>query len=164
MNKSELIQVLKDYKGISTFISMNTKTTVKLNKKNRVSGEPCPYGDVFKTTYWSNLLVGAKYENRVNNLQEKQGDERDFVAQSRTWGEHVSQALIAHKDKFYIECYFDTCSTINSSYEDNNGNTLTYAELEHYMPIKSDNVVSIINVAIDNITSLTGFKSEYIAD
>jgi hypothetical protein len=52
--------------------------------------------------------VNYNYENAVNNRLEKQGDKRNFVAQSLPWGcwvEGLENKVIEHKGTYYLRFY-----------------------------------------------------------
>lgn len=56
----------------------------------------------------TNCQLNYSYERAVNNRLEKQGDERDFVAQSLSWGHWVEgqeNKLIEHKGTLYLRYY-----------------------------------------------------------
>ena len=56
--------------------------------------------------------LNYNYENAVNNRLEKQGQARDFVAQSLPWGVwHTANKIISHKDKLYLRFY---CANTNN--------------------------------------------------
>lgn len=57
------------------------------------------------------------YENAVNNRLEKQGDERNFVAQSLKWGRwFVHNLFIEHKGEVYLRYYTFQGENLHTTY------------------------------------------------
>lgn len=47
-------------------------------------------------------MIGIRWENSVQNRQEKEGEERTFVAKERRFGTHLSPALIEYEGRLYM--------------------------------------------------------------
>ena len=80
-----------------TFVSDSGIPQYVLGKGNKVS---C----IIRT----DCQLNYSYENAVNNRLAKQGDEKNFVAQSLPWGEWVEgqeNKLIEHKGSLYLRYY-----------------------------------------------------------
>jgi hypothetical protein len=74
-------------------------------------------GNVITKLIKTNCQINYSYENAVNNRLEKQGDERNFIAQSLPWGEWVKgqeNKLIVHKGTMYLRYYDFENSNIQS--------------------------------------------------
>jgi len=107
LTEAELQVLLTGYTGFAT---VTTVTTPKLNKRHRVTNPPCPYTTVVRTTVRLGL-VGASYENAVNNRREAEGHPQagEFRAEA-LWngaGEHLNNSLSRHKGtgKVYLVFY-----------------------------------------------------------
>lgn len=77
------------------------ETEYKMNKTNN------PYhGEVTKMTT-ANVFINFNYQNSVNRVRAKEGNEEVFEAHKRMWGERVpGTPLIMHKGAFYLEVRF----------------------------------------------------------
>jgi hypothetical protein len=96
-----LIETIKNLKGCK-IATITYQTIVKLPKKYGIDG-------VVTKTAKMQCQLNYDYRNAVNNRLEKQGDEREFVAQSLPWGQWVEgqvNKLIEHKgDELYLRIY-----------------------------------------------------------
>lgn len=115
--------------------------------------------------------VNYSYENAVNNRLAKQGNEKNFVAQSLPWGEWVKgqeNKIITHKGTLYLRFYTATNSKIESIWLVN-GRIATaeeFSKIMDYLKSKKkesktqadagliENQVSPKVVKIENITRL----------
>lgn len=131
-----LAEFLRDRKG-SEFVTIVSTTRPKVLKKDRETGEPNPFGEIVKVSR-ANGILGFRYENSVNNQREREGGERDFVAEPRSWGQHVKRAdgglspLVEHKGRVYLEIKVER--SLGSTYYDASGTERTYAELRGILP------------------------------
>jgi len=115
-----------------------TLTTPKVNKSNRTTKEKKDWGLVTIRKSFS-AMVGVCYENAVNNQQERDGGERDFVAQ-KPYGKHYydgSTYMLQNDNdehKFYVS--MDEIGGAKREYF-RDGQPMTEAEVEElreYMP------------------------------
>lgn len=107
ITESELVSMLTEHKGAS-FVSVTTSTEPKLNKRHRVTRELLPFRSVRRVAIRQGML-GASYENAVNNRREREGNSEEFRAEAM-WngaGEHVSPCVIRHRStgKLYMVLY-----------------------------------------------------------
>lgn len=101
----ELLHRLGEVRG-SKIITLVMKTEFKLLKKDRDTKEPCPFREVTKITRCK-AMIGTNYENGQNNIREKEGLERDFVAQPHSYADtdHDEKPVVAKhrsKDQWYM--------------------------------------------------------------
>ena len=107
MTKNEVIEAVKAAaKPAGAFWGFETVTHPKMNKKSRVNAQPWSGGDVTIHASFSAKL-GISYEKVINNAKQRNGEERDFVAQKPTGKHHVdgSSWLLADDktgEKFYV--------------------------------------------------------------
>lgn len=139
LTETELQALLTDYSG---FVSVATATSPKLNKKHRETKMPCPYGNVVRTAIRMGL-VGASYENAVNNRRESEGHPQagEFKAES-LWngaGEHISKSLCRHRGtgKVYMVFYPRKDSVLTDTWTAD-GQEVDVAALTPYLPPVSE--------------------------
>lgn len=139
----EFVEMLRNHKG-ATPIGMITVTQVKdvVGKVYHKFSTPCGF-------------MGFDYQNSVNNAQEKQGEERDFVAQPRKWGKHVNACLIEHNGKFYLQLKAQK-SRIKPFYMSNGQ---IFARIEQKKRSNPDHGVIVRDYSIDTIKQIT-YKGE----
>lgn len=95
-----LVEFIKTIKGCK-IASIKYVSEVKIPKKYGIVG-------IVEKSVEKQVQVNYCYENAVNNRLEKQGDEREFVAQSLPWGQWVEgqvNKLIEHKGELYLRVY-----------------------------------------------------------
>lgn len=95
-----LIERIENLKGCK-IVTITYRTSVKLPKKYGIDGA------VTKETKTQGQL-NYDYTNAVNNRLEKQGGEREFVAQNLPYGKWVNgqeNKLIEHKGELYLRFY-----------------------------------------------------------
>ena len=136
INPKELLDRMSQVKG-SKIITVVMLTEVQLLKKHRGTKEPCPYQAVTKRTRCK-VMIGTEYEKGVNNFQEKNGSERDFVAQAHSYADtdHDEKPVIAKhrtKEQWYMN------SRVTEVYETElyaDGNLVEKDVVKDYMPIR----------------------------
>lgn len=100
MTESELADFLKNHCG-SEFVSVTTSTEPRMNVKNRETRELNPYLGRIRRFAVRPGMIGASYENAVQNRRESEGhknaDAFDALSLWNGAGEHVSNALVRHK-------------------------------------------------------------------
>ena len=87
------------------FAMLLTVTRPKLNKRNRNTGELCPFPLGVERRSYRNVQLGAIYANSVNNQREREGNADEFTPQG-LWvskdypngaGERDSMLTVKHK-------------------------------------------------------------------
>jgi len=105
MNLEEIVLAVKSLnRNNGAFYGFTTVTRPHLTKKNRTTKEPTNFTVEIRATF--SAMLGVNYENAVNNRREREGLERDFVAQ-KPFGKHYvgdSRWLMESDNggKFYI--------------------------------------------------------------
>ena len=144
MSRSNLVQFLKDFKG-SSFVTLTTATSPVLLEKNRVTKESNPYLQRIKRFAVRQGMIGAKYENAVNNARKLEKNDDVFVADS-LWkgkGEHVSACLVRHKDtqRHYLAFYPKNDKgdvKVSESYWAIDGLPVPDELVNPYLPVKNE--------------------------
>ena len=84
--------------NLSTFAQVESVTEPKLNKKNRVTGEPLPFAKVLNCRDL-NVQLNYNYERQVTKRDEKEtGEPSNFEAQEHSWAKRVKGSLACHKN------------------------------------------------------------------
>lgn len=95
--------ILRGIKG-TTIATVTYETDPKMVKKHRETKEINPYNDLVVKRTKINVTLGFDYSNSVNNQKAREGQEKDFVAKERTWGQRIKgTTLVSHKDAIYLE-------------------------------------------------------------
>jgi hypothetical protein len=80
----------------SAFAQVVSETEPKLNKKNRVTGQPLPFAKVTNNRDL-NIQLGYDYDAQVIAKAEKEGiDASDFQSQEHSWARRVAGNLARH--------------------------------------------------------------------
>lgn len=123
-----LVSMIEAVKGCQfaniTFVSDSGIPQYVLGKGNKVS---C----IVRT----DCQLNYSYENAVNNRLAKQGDEKNFVAQSLPWGQWVEgqeNKLIEHKSSLYLR-YYNVANAKSSRIWFVNGRYATAEEFQKIM-------------------------------
>ena len=108
MNLEKKLSEIKNVK----ICKLTSKTGVKLLKKSRVTGEPCPYKFVEKITTTNNFVVGADYEKLVHKAQKKSGVNPDFE-KSTSWFTPISENGVIvvnpkNPENLYIKGFYNS--------------------------------------------------------
>lgn len=112
----ELLNRFQEVKQ-ATILTVVMNTEVKLLKKNRETGEPCPYVGVRKKTTCQ-AMVGTDYENGVNNRREKEGIDSNFEAAPHQWADRTEKPVISTNktgDQYYAN--LRVLKTLDVQYE-----------------------------------------------
>lgn len=152
-------QVLEKVPG-ARIVRLRTKTQVKMLARGKLA---FPKG-VSKISS-RNGIVGANYENCVNNQLEREGKEAEFTSQS-LWsgrGRTVSKFIVEHTEtgKRYIK-FLPNPERTESIYVDNStGLELDFEVVKPYLPAfkepnqGTEKPVFWLTVELDNILGLT---------
>lgn len=145
-----------------------TITTPKLLKR----GNPLNGQDVRKVTFYTNIGLGISYENTINNRKERNGEDRDFIAEKpsgMSW-EHFPFILRSDKDpnQKYLRMQFYANTRVESAYLIN-GKLATKSELEiikQFTPKRTETELKVLSIKLQNVAkikqaniSATFFKS-----
>ena len=131
MTKDEIVAKVAELgRQNGAFYGFETLTTPHLTKKNRTTKEPTDFTVQIHSRF--SAMLGVCYENAVNNARERNGEERDFVAQ-KPFGKHYVEGsrwlMEADKTagKFYVA--MDKVGGVSRTYLIN-GRVATDAEVE----------------------------------
>jgi hypothetical protein len=150
----------------AAIVTIETATVVKLNKKHRETGEPCPFTQGVLRRARRNVVLGSNYENVVNGRMEKRGEEPDFQAES-LWkgkGRRLNRHFAYHADsgKVYL-VYLPKTDKENvvvnseSEYVDiATGETVDSSEVTPFMPPYREAASGVAwrTTEVSNVTSL----------
>lgn len=127
-----------------------------------------PFRSAMKHTEQT-AIIGFDYQNSVNNQLEREGEERDFIAQPRQCGQRISVHFVQNKGKFYLSYKGESVKSVRYM----NGNVqINDADIEPfkpkaYEPIQGGQEKTIIyrDIALDNIRWITmrGMTIEIVA-
>ena len=92
INTAELQNVIASIPG-HRFVTITTETECRMNK----TGNPY-FGKVTKRTT-ANVSIGGDYQNTVNNRRAKEGNDADFVASERSWGQKIDNKFVCKVEK-----------------------------------------------------------------
>ena len=154
LTKAELIDLLSKVKG-TTAVSIETTTVPKIRSGN-------PFKGLKKVSKVAGM-IGVIYANSVNNQRAKEGLEKDFVPESRKWGERILHTpLVKHNDKFYLEM---KCQSAESDYFDDSGRVSSdkVKDWEYNKTSRQgvENEVILRDFSLDNISRIKINKNEY---
>ena len=153
ITKQELIEMLKNLKS-ATPTTIITNTIPKMRKKNN------PYLDRVTKFMKANVFINFNYENSVNKVRDKEGNEVDFVASPRIWGVKIpGTPLVEHKGSYYLECRF--LKHVNTTYICNNQN-IDESVLSDFLQEGSN--AAHQGVSFENEVILRDFKIENILE
>lgn len=161
ITSDELAVLLAESSGATT-ISLIARTDARLRKKGN------PYGTVYKVAQATGLL-GADYENRVNNQlareNPKEAKVRPFVAGPRGWGEN-SGRLIDKDGLKYLNFSPNRVDVLR--YETANGVEVPFEDIEQFMPKGRDGSsqptakkIKVSNYRLSNIQQISFDGSVY---
>jgi hypothetical protein len=166
-----LNSVLENIGNSSRICQLRTKTPVKLNKKNRVTGAPCPYVDGITKLAVRNVILNCEYKNAVNNQLVREEKVADFVPE-QLWkgkGRRVSKMIFEHIETHqqYLAVLPKTdgegFNITKSVYIDNStGSEIDKNELTDYMPPKNNSTQGTdkpINWELIKLENILGLKS-----
>jgi len=179
-NDSDLVASLQTVAKGATFATMVATTVPKMTVKHRDTKAPyseCFKGEVFCTST-KHVLIGASYENCVNNQLKREGmSQLTFTAESLPYGEWVAgleNVCIKHNDAFqlrYMENMNANAPKSEYVYHYGDGTELTESEralLKGFLPVKSEaknqgteKEVTPRNIKVAGIVSLKAYGVEW---
>lgn len=153
INQEQLFNILAEIRG-ATPCGLSTITKVNARKTNN------PYGEIYKLNK-SNCFVGINYEANVNNALVKTGHVPSFDAEKRTWGTHLTAAIIQKGDKSYLAAnVLKTAPTY--LYRKNGILTIIKKEkIEQFLPAEKEEIVRYRNFSLDNIVGINIGGAQY---
>lgn len=171
----KLTEMLLNYKG-STFVTLVTATEPKMNQKHRETKAPNPFlGQRVLRMAERHCILGASYENVVNNQRGREGHPVEFKAES-LWngaGEHVegSRNVVRHKGtgNLYLVFYPHREGSVMQDTWTVNGIEIQPSELTPYLPPVSgskrqetDREVLWRTVSLENVVQITIYGETYM--
>ena len=166
LNHLEMVGFIRTNGTACRFVSLTCSTDPKLLKKHRTTKAPCPFVGVRKVSRKIGLL-NANYNTSVRRrIAEKLGVELPEVeyVNGEVWYKHELTSdgknlpLVVHKEKndgkYYLQ-YFPHKS--ENKYVDGTGMEIAEADLEAYLPAKSerpDFKPCVIAIGIENVLEL----------
>lgn len=145
MTREQLISALRGIRGCRV-ISFTTETIPSMRK----GGNPW-YGRIVKRSY-VNGLIGFNYQNSVNNALIRQGEEADFTAGPRAWGERIDGTpLVYHEGQYYLEVKVQRST---SEYFTMEGERVDECEVRPYLRAPSPSAIVLRDYAIKSLTSI----------
>ncbi len=150
-------------KTSAEFSLILTKTSPKLLKKSRVTGDPCPYKSVSKFSK-SFTMLNVIYERSYNKELEKLGfqekGENLFTAEPLPWGHWLtlengktSKVLIKHGEEIYIRSTFNTRIKPETTWEAD-GVEVKKEDLKDYLPEDRENLVEVRTFKLSSIKTI----------
>ncbi len=156
------------------FVTVTTETDFRMNK----TGNPY-FGNVTKRTT-ANVSLNFDYENAVNNRQEKQTGERNFVAKERTWGGKVDNKTVSKVEangdvKQYVALGYKSAPSSVTYFLKDTGESISYDNIRMYavskptskqvadkQGVEEGTEVVYRNVKMGNVKELTYDNVHYI--
>lgn len=164
----ELVGLLNEYKGV-TFVSCSIESPVKMAKGGTRGREKNEYfGKITKQSYL-NGAVGFNYENSVNNQREREGQEADFEAKQRAWGQLLEGGkFVEHKGAFYLQLKVENVKDESVKYL-NEGVIISKDKLAEWLPKRNvgtgrqatEQEIVIRDIKLANIKTIKFGKKEY---
>lgn len=164
ITKQQFIEMLKNWNFGAQPVSIQYITEPKLTKEGKVK-----FGNVTKIANVGGM-VGYCYENSVNNQLEREGKEREFMAQP-LWngkGKRLSTALSTHIEKGTFYLTYKAQQTYKSYHFDSVLNFIPNALIKQYFPPSdpakyqgTEKAVYHREIAIDNVKRFKFKKTTY---
>ena len=162
ISKPSLENILQGVQGCQP-VSIDIVTDPRMTKTNN------PYLGTMKHNT-INGLIGFNYTNSVNNQLAREGQEKDFEAQPRKWGERKGK-LVYHttkdgENKIYIEVKVQSSGEPVFMFNDTE---ISKSLIEHYLPKHKkpatqdgiDKEVVVRDVSFDSIRAIRVDGTEY---
>ena len=167
ISQTQFVEILRNMKGAS-FANLVTKTMPKLLKIGK-DGRALPQKlQGIQRHAVRNGMLGAQYENIVENQREREGNDEEFQALP-LWngkGKHINAYLVEHEDtkKKYLSFYprhveGEVKTEISSWFVD--GKEVQISEIQNWLPVGGESSRQETEVkipwrvfAIDSIVSI----------
>lgn len=151
---AHLLGILAINRG-ARIVTFTAHTDARLRK----TGNPLPEKRATKIAR-VNGIVNFKYTNSVNNQREREGNDRDFVAQPRAWGKRLAgYPFVAHNGNLYLEVKIER--VLDVQFEDANGEPLAREQVAPFLPARHD---SGETQGVDKAIILTDYKVQNIRE
>ena len=168
---TQLVGELLKMDGTGTsFEGMDCKVLVKMNKTAKRDGVKFenPYLNKVHKFYSLNVTSNAHYEAAVRRQQAREGQEVDFLAKPRKWGERIKKSpVVRHNGNFYFSTHVNTLTT-DVVYKNIDGKIIDKANIEEFLPAKSasrqglENEVIVRDYKIESIVQMRMKGCTYI--
>lgn len=142
ITRPAFIQLLES-KDAGTVIGVHTLTEPKMRK----TGNPY-YGNCQRLAR-RNGFIGVEYQNCANNIREREGQERDFVAGPLPWGVRVNRYFNTHNDRIYLK-FYPVPGTLEDQWQTLTGQVIPAEEVTPHL-VSSGGFCPWRTVALDNI-------------
>lgn len=127
VNTIELFRILSQIKT-PVPATITALTDVKMNKKDN------PYFGRVKKESIVNVFINHNYQNAVNKRLLKEGQEANFEAKPRAWGQKLpGTPIVLHNDKYYLSAGFLTKNKPKTSYL-LDGELVEKEVIQNYLP------------------------------
>lgn len=122
----QFVDAIMGQKG-ATPVSFTSVTEPKLKKRGN------PFAMPVAKVSEVNGMIGYNYENSVNNQSEREGGERDFTAEPRSWGTRIHPCVVEHGGEYYLTVKVERALT-SPLYFDAKGNELSSEDVKPFLP------------------------------
>lgn len=138
------------------FVTLKTRTPVQMNKTdNPFHGRVEKISDI-------NGMIGFKFQNSVNAQLARDGEDADFVAGPRKWGERrEGTPLVEHKGAFYLEVKVEHAGQPTYLLDSEPITPEQFAELEDFLPPPKNETVVLRDYKLDRIIQLNMDGHQY---
>lgn len=151
LTPQQFVDAIMGQKG-ATAASFQSVTDARLKKTGNPFNMP-----VIKVSE-VNGMIGYNYENSVRNQSEREGGERDFVAEQRKWGRRIHPCVVEHKGEFYITVKIERNLTA-PRYIDDMGTELDSVEVKPYLPAKGKSRQNVEKEVIHREYKVTSIRN-----
>jgi hypothetical protein len=162
---NEFVRITNETVLGSTFVGVLATTKVKLNKKSRVDGTPCPYTDVIKLQRFQAGL-GWDYETRVQKVT---GDD-EFHAGPHAWkagdcGHFIINAILEPYLPMHVQRWMGS-RYIGTDVKTGKRKLINKSELTPYMAVHKDgeNPSEIRSYKVENLRKIRMNKITYVIE
>jgi hypothetical protein len=158
-----LTNVLKGLKG-TTIITIDACVEPTMRKTNN------PFIGRVKKVSRVNGMVGWNYQNSVNNQREREGNEEEFVAHPRKWGERVQGTpFVTHKGQVYLELKVQNVQGTTYFLDNRPATDAEIEAIQAFMPKRAgsgrqqvDKAVILRDYKMSSIKAFRAFGQEHI--
>jgi hypothetical protein len=165
ITRTELVEMLRNWNFGAQPVSIQYVTEPKLTAEGKAK-----FGAITKIANVGGM-VGYVYENSVNNQLEREGKEREFVAQP-LWkgkGKRLSLALSTHIEKGTFYLTYKAQQTFRSFHFDSALNFIPNAIIKQFFPASdpakyqgTETAIYHREIAIENVKRLKMRKVTYV--
>lgn len=132
LDQAELVEQLSQIKG-EVSATLMSKTVFKLNKKDVATKSIAnPFGTIYKIQMMD-VELNTQYEEEVNARRMVEGNAQDFEAGALKWGKAINNIVIEKDGNMYVKTVV-IGKIGDSTYIDENGNTVQFADFAQFVP------------------------------